>query len=202
MATVTSPPPSVTSDVPQHHQFTVEQYHRMIDAGILKTGDRLELLDGWIVDKMTNNPLHANRVARLIRIFAPLSSDELVIRIQLPITLATSEPEPDLVVAKPPLEQYDERHPGPADILLLIEVADSSLAVDRNLKRAIYARARLPIYWIVNIPERRVEVYTQPRAGRNPTYRRSEMFGREANVPVVIDGREIAQVAVGELLPA
>src|SRR3954447_11323324 len=107
----------------QFHRFSVAEYHQMIDAGILTTNHKVELLDGWIVDKMTQNPPHVTVVTRLTRWLASiLPEDEWTLRVQGPITLSTSEPEPDVVLARGPDSSYEKRHPGPKDVALLIEV--------------------------------------------------------------------------------
>jgi Uma2 family endonuclease len=183
------------------HRFTVDEYHRMIEVGLLLEGARIELLDGWIVDKMTTNPPHAFTMVRLYRLFSKVCPDDLVIRTQLPITLVRSEPEPDLSVAVGPDAHYRKRHPGPRDLHLVIEIADSSLLDDRRIKGRLYAESRIPQYWIVNIVNFRVEVYTQPRAGKKPSYRHCQEYGRDDRVPLIFDEKEIAQIPVRELLP-
>jgi Uma2 family endonuclease len=202
MATATAAPPAFS---PAHartvYRFSVEQYHRMIEAGILTATDRCELLDGWIVPKMTHQPPHDSAIARLNRRLTRLLSDEWVIRVQAAITLATSEPEPDLAVVTGPEDLYDQRHPFPRDIALLIEVADSSLLSDRRDKGALYARARIPEYWIVNLVSAQVEVYTQPRSGKNPAYRQHDVHDSQDLVPLVLAGHSFGSLPVRELLP-
>jgi Uma2 family endonuclease len=202
MATVTTAPPEqVSPPASLLHRFTVEQYHRLIDNGVLTTEDRVELLEGWIVDKMPHNPPHDGTVSRINRRILRLLPENWLLRVQAAITLAVSEPEPDLAVVRGPEDVYFERHPGPRDIALLIEVADSSLLEDRRDKGLIYARARIPVYWIVNLRDSCIEVYTQPTAGRAPRYRRQHDFRRGESVPLILDGKEVAQIAVKELLP-
>jgi hypothetical protein len=183
------------------HRFTVDEYHRMIEVGLLLEGARIELLDGWIVDKMTTNPPHVFSLGRLYRWFNKVCPEDLIIRTQSPITLARSEPEPDLSLAVGPDSRYLKRHPGPRDLHLVIEIADSSLLDDRRIKGRLYAESRLPQYWIINLVDFRVEVYTQPRAGKKPSYRQCQEYGRDASVPLIIDEKEIAQIPVRELLP-
>jgi Uma2 family endonuclease len=116
--------------------------------------------------------------------------------------LATSEPEPDVAVVRGSDDDYSDHHPGPEDVPLLVEVADTSLRRDRGFKKAIYAKARIAVYWIVNLIDRRVEVYTQPTGpAAAPDYGQHQDFGETDQVPLVIEGREVARIAVSELLP-
>jgi Uma2 family endonuclease len=183
------------------YRFTVEQYHRMIETGVLRSGDRCELLDGWITEKMTQNPPHAVAIQLLDATLAGILPADWVRRLQSPITLSHSEPEPDVVVARGPVRRYLDHHPGPGEIALVAEVTDSTLAEDRTLKARIYAEARLPQYWIVNLVDRQVEVYSQPRAGRSPSYRLRQDFVAGDSIPVVTGGKQLGTIAVAELLP-
>jgi Uma2 family endonuclease len=202
MATVTAPAethrPADGRTVP--YRFTVDQYHRMIDAGVF--GDiRCELLEGLVVKKVTQNPPHGSAVTRLYRRLARLLSEAWTLRAQCPISVPGSEPEPDIAVARGPEERYDARHPAARDVTLVVEVADSSLDQDRGEKQRIYAAARIPVYWIVNLVEGQIEVYTLPRAGRSPAYRNRQDFRPGEQVPVVLAGKEVCRLRVRELLP-
>jgi hypothetical protein len=183
------------------YRFTVEQYHRMIETGVLTNHDRVELKEGWVVSKVTHNPPHAFAVWLLQNVLSPRLPAEWIMRAQLPITLTDSEPEPDVVVARGPGSRYATHHPHPRDIALVVEVADTSLAEDRELNCRIYARARIPVHWIVNIPEKQVEVYTIPRAGKSPEYRHRQDYGPESTILLVLAGQEIAAMPARELLP-
>jgi Uma2 family endonuclease len=183
------------------HRFSVAEYHRMIRAGILTEDHRVELLEGVIVDKMPHNPPHDGTITRIQRRLARQLSQDWLIRVQCAITTRYSEPEPDLAIVKNLEDVYFTRHPGPRDIALLIEVADSTLADDRQDKGSIYAHARIPIYWIVNLNDRTVEVYTEPKSGKEPAYRRHADYGIDAKVPLVLEGEQVAQIAASDLLP-
>src|SRR5690242_18522787 len=125
-------------------RFTVAEYHRMVQAGILPAGEACELLDGWIVPKMTRSPLHDLALG--------LAEDEIGRRLPLlwfrrsqsAVTTAESEPEPDLAVVRGRRRDYDTHHPGPGEMGLVVEIADSSLSQDRNVKGDLYARAGIP----------------------------------------------------------
>jgi Uma2 family endonuclease len=123
------------------------------------------------------------------------------LRSEQPITLSDSEPQPDIVLARGDHTTYRTRHPGPADIGLVVEVADTSLTVDRNDMARIYARAGLPVYWIINVVDRQVEVYTDPRpADPVPAYATRTDYRPGDAVPLVLGGRPIAQLPVDDLL--
>ncbi len=207
MATVTTrrrvrpePPAVPPPDLPLY-RISVEQYHQMIQAGVLREGERLELLEGWLVPKMTINPPHSVAIQLLDDELASRLPADWIRRWQSPIMTRDSEPEPDIVVARGPARRYRDHHPRPDEIALVVEVADSSLAVDRTLKGRLYARARLPIYWIINLVESLIEVYTVPRGGRSPVYRRRKDYGPRDAVPLLIGGQDCGTIPVRDLLP-
>lgn len=184
------------------HRFSVDQYEKMLEAGILRSEDRVELIEGIVVQKMTQHPPHAVAIDYTQDALRPLLPDGWRLREQKPIKLSNSEPEPDLVVVRGPLQRYERRHPGPRDIALLIEVADTSLEADRQEKGRTYARARIPVYWIINLIDRQVEVYTEPKGGKTPAYRRRTDHGIDARVSLIIEGNEVGQVSASDLLPS
>jgi Uma2 family endonuclease len=144
----------------------------IMSLGIIPEDVRIELIEGLLVQKMTRSPEHEYMITKLHELLVPLAGGQWIIRTQSAITLRGSEPEPDLVLADGPIENYEHRHPRGRDIGLIVEVADSSLAFDRGRKHRLYARTEIPVYWIVNLVDRQVEVYTEPTAGRSPTYRK------------------------------
>jgi len=181
-------------------RFSVEEYHRLIEAGILTEDDPVELLEGWIVQKMARNPPHDSTVDQTRELLEGILPAEWLVRVQSAITTPDSEPEPDVAAVLGPARRYADHHPGPAEIALLVEVSDSTLQRDREEKGAIYARAGIPYYWIVNLPERQVEVYSMPTA--EGKYRDRLDFKEDGVVPVMIGGREVGRIAVRDLLPA
>jgi Uma2 family endonuclease len=182
------------------YRFTVDQYHKMIDAGILTANDKVELLEGWIVPKMSRKPSPDTTLWLAQTTLLPLLPKGWILRIQSAITTADSEPEPDLAVAKGPGLRYYSAHPTPEDLELVIEVADTSVADDREHSGRIYARAKIPEYWILNIPEAQVEVYTSPKGGKVPAYRNREDYARPKSVPFRVAGDEVARVPVSDLI--
>ena len=183
-------------------RLRVEQYHAMIQAGILTDDDSVELLEGWLVFKMPKNPPH-RVTTRLVRTaLENILPPGWYVDSQEPITLSNSEPEPDIVVVRGDTRQYLDRHPGAEDIDLIIEVSDTTLQRDRTVKKRIYARAGIAIYWIVNLVEGMVEVYSQPMTEvEQPDYSQRLDFGRSAVISVIIEGVEIGAIDVNSLLP-
>ncbi len=184
------------------HRFSVAQYHAMIKAGILTADDRVELLDGWIIDKMTHNPPHNATITRANRRLSRLLPDQWLLLVQSAITLRTSEPEPDFAIVEGPDERYSRRKPLGREVRLIIEVADSTLLYDRHWKMRKYAQARIPEYWIINLVESCIEVYTEPKGGRAATYRKQKLYVVGQSVPLALDGQHIADIPVRDLLPA
>ncbi|MFN8491796.1 MAG: Uma2 family endonuclease [Caldilineaceae bacterium] len=183
-------------------RLSVEQYHAIAAAGILAEDDPVELLEGLLVYKMTKNPPHSVTTQLIQAAFQRILPNGWHIRAQEPVTLADSEPEPDIMPVAGDIRHYITRHPGPQDVGLLVEVADATLKRDRGSKKRVYARAGIAVYWVVNLIEKRIEVYTNPSGGaRKADYQTQQNYGLEAEVPVVIDEVEIAHLAVRELLP-
>jgi Uma2 family endonuclease len=168
----------------------------MYDAGLFRE-ERVELLDGEIIAMSPQNNPHASTVARITNLLIPSIGRKFSVRVQLPIHLDEwSEPEPDFAVCVHDPDDYASGHPEPAAILLLIEVADASLAFDRKRKRAAYARAGIPDYWIVNLPDRCVEASSRPDpAAKRYRVARRARAGDHLSLP---DG---SAVAVTDLLP-
>jgi Uma2 family endonuclease len=184
--------------LPRLHRFTVQQYDQMVETGILTTNDRVELLEGWIIEKMSQNPPHRSTVSRVIRRLSRILPDDWTLSCQAPIALSDSEPEPDIMIARGEESTYDDRHPTPSDLGVLMEVGDSSVLSDRRYKGELYAREKVPEFWLINVVERKVEVGTAPRRGK---YQKKVEYGENDMVPLVLDGDKIAGIPVRELLP-
>jgi len=195
------PQPPKPSPRSGFYRLSVAQFRRMIQTGILSEDDRIELLEGHLVPKMPPNPPHSSTVGRVTRRIIRVLPDTWQYRSEQPITLADSEPQPDICLARGNAGAYDHRHPTPADIGLVGEVADSSLDDDRDWKGRIYARANLPVYWIVNVVNRQVEVYTDPRpADPVPSYATRTDYKAGDSVPLVLDGQTVARLPGDDLL--
>ncbi len=193
-------PPAQTA--PQLYRLSVAQYHEMGRLAILTENDRVELLEGLLVEKMTIYPPHRWSVRKLYKALGRTVPPGWFEDSQQPITLDDSEPEPDGMVIRGDPDQYSGRHPGPEEVGLVAEVADSSLDEDRGRTKRIFARANIPVYWIVNLVDRQVEVYTHPSGpADDPDYRQRQDFGPADTVPLILDGQEVARIPVSELLP-
>ncbi|MFV9506274.1 MAG: Uma2 family endonuclease [Oscillochloridaceae bacterium umkhey_bin13] len=163
--------------LPSRKRFTVDDFARMREAGLLSEDDRIELLDGEIYVMSPVGPLHVAIVNKLNRILSQQLGDEAIVSVQNPIRLGdTGEPQPDLALLQPRADFYTTALATPAEILLLIEVADTSLAYDREQKLPRYAEAAISEVWIVDLASQTIEQYTQPLQGRY-TLVRTILFG-------------------------
>ncbi len=184
------------------YRLSVEQYHQMAAHGILTEDDHVELLEGLLVKKMTKNPPHiyaTNIVRDLLQTMLPQG---WFVNSQDPVITPDSEPEPDASVIRGHRRDYLQRKPGLGDAILVIEVADATLRQDRGVKKRAYAEAGIPVYWIINLNQRRIEVYTDPTGPvARPDYRQRQEYGVGDEVPVVIDGQAVGRIAVSEVLP-
>jgi Uma2 family endonuclease len=183
-------------------RFSVAEYHKLIQLGILTENDNLELLDGYLVHKMSRNPPH-DVALQLMQEGIPLRLPTgWCLRMQSAVTLSKSEPEPDGAVVRGTARDYITRHPGADDTGMLAEIADSSLDGDRLDKGPLFAAANIPCYWIINLVDRQVEVYTCPSGPTgNPSYAQRMDYRVGDQVPLVLDGVEVGRIPVQELLP-
>ncbi|MFZ4596944.1 MAG: Uma2 family endonuclease [Verrucomicrobiaceae bacterium] len=155
-------------------RLTCDRYHAMIQHGFLTEDDPVELINGYLVTKMSIGPNHGGTVNRLNRLLSKRLGDDVIIAVQNPITIHEySEPEPDIVVAKHRDDFYANRHPQPEDILLVIEVADTSLAYDRSAKIPLYAACGIVESWLVDLAQHEVTVYRQPAGA---AYAQSQVY--------------------------
>ena len=183
---------------PMRWRFTVEDYYAMAEAGILSSDERFELLSGEIFAMAPIGSRHASCVDRLTNLLAAQVGLRAIARVQNPVRLnGGTETQPDLMLLQPQAEYYSSAHPGPGDVLLLIEVADTTVDSDRYHKLPIYARAGIVEFWMVNLQEDCVEVYTDPSA-----------TGYSSRSVVGVDG-EVSptafadvSLAVGQIIPA
>ena len=144
-------------------RFTVNEYHRMAQTGILSENDRVELIDGEIVEMTPIGSRHAACVDRLNHLFTSQLEGQAIVRVQNPIRLGLhSEPQPDLALLRPRPDFYADAHPGPEDVLLVVEVAETSADPDRTIKIPLYARAGIPTVWLVDLSSSQIEIYTHP----------------------------------------
>lgn len=148
------------------HKLTVEAYHRMGAAGVFAPAARVELIQGEVVDMAPIGSKHASVVRRLNQRLGMAAGPRAVVAVQDPIQLDTStEPQPDLALLRPRADFYSERHPLPAEVLLIIEVADTTLRYDRDVKVPLYAQAEIPEVWLVDVDARSVTIHRDPANG-------------------------------------
>ncbi len=148
------------------HRFTVDEYHRMGEAGLFSEDDRVELLAGKIVEMSPIGPRHAGTVARLTTLFASQLGTEVIVWVQNPLLLRTedAEPQPDVALLRPRTDFYTRSLPEAPDVYLVIEVADTSVEVDRTVKLPIYARAGVYEAWLLDVATECLEVHRHPTA--------------------------------------
>jgi Uma2 family endonuclease len=160
------------------HRLTLEDYHRLGQAGVLGEDDRVELLEGQLVDMSPIGPRHALVVDKLMQRLVRAVTEEFWVRVQNPVALDSgSEPQPDIVLTRASWRGYPESHPGPEAIILLVEVADSSRDIDLGAKRELYARAGIREFWIVDLTTDIVLVCRNPRDGAYDSVTRIEPSG-------------------------
>ncbi len=181
----------------KRRRFTVAEYHQMAEAGILGEDDRIELVEGEIVEMTPIGHRHAACVKRITRAFYRVFDDVATISVQDPVHLSEyTEPEPDVALLNPPADSYLTGHPGPADVLLIVEVAQTSSEPDRRVKVPLYARAGIPEVWLVDLEQDTITLYRDPA----PTgYRTAQVVRRDERLaPAALPDRPLA---ASDLLP-
>jgi Uma2 family endonuclease len=175
---------------PARHRLDVGAYYKMAEAGILTQGDRVELIDGEIFDMVPIGSAHAGKTDRLNRLFARAAADGLAhVSVQRPLRLdAFNEPEPDVMLLTTRADDYQARHPNAADVLLLVEVSESSLVYDRGPKLALYAKFGVPEVWIVDLRGAAIEVYREPNGD---AYASMQRLTSGSLAPVLVPGAMI-----------
>ena len=181
------------------HRFSVDEYERMVEMGIVPEGRNTEFIRGEVVQKMPHGKLHDTSVEFLTEALFGALDRSVTIRCQSALRLADSEPEPDLVVCVRS-RQRGGRHPNPGETFLVVEVSDSSLAGDRSEKLELFAANGIVEYWIVNLPDECVEVHTRPVASEQ-RYDSRVVYSRGQNVPLAIAGLAPQAIPVDSLLP-
>jgi Uma2 family endonuclease len=188
-------------DVPIY-RLSVAQYHAMAKAGILTEDDPVELIEGWLVPKLTKHRPQTLATLLVREALGRLIASGWYVDSQEPVTTPDSEPEPDIIVVRGGPRDYTDRQPGPAEISLVVEVADASLDTDRGKKKRLSARIGIAVYWIVNLIDRQIEVYTDPSGPvAEPDYRQRRDYGPNDTLPVLLDGTPVGSLLVADLLP-
>lgn len=197
MTTTTTAPVKAPQATRESRKFTVDEYFRMVKAGILQEDERVELIEGDILVMPPMDYPHSSGIMRHIRIFRQFPVEQFALLIQAPLPLGSSSaPEPDLALLRYREDDYSDGFPSPDDVLLVIEVAYSSLAYDRDVKAHIYGRANIPETWVLNLPGDCIERFTEPEP---EGYAQHTVLRRGGKVtPVALPDMELA---VEDLLP-
>ena len=183
-------------------RFSVARYERMIETGILTPEDKVELLENYVLLKMPHNPRHDGTIDLVKAGFAGQLPPEWILRVQQTLALPESQPEPDIAIVRGTPRSFLLRHPMASDVGQLMEVADASLLRDQRDKTRIYARANIPCYWIINLVDQRIEVYTQPSGPTAiPSYGAFQTYQPGDMIPLILDGNVVANLSVSDLLP-
>ncbi len=210
MATVTETKPDAVETAPEPAEerprpylIDVEMYDRMIEAGVFAPDSRIYLWKGQLVEPMTKGYPHEHVVASLTALLVRLLPKGWHVRPGSPVRVGDySEPEPGFLVLRGESRDYLKRRPTARDTGLAIEVSDSSLRFDAGEKLREYASESLPAYWVVNIPNQRIDVYTRPTGPvEHPGYEECARFSLDDVVPVILDGKEVGRIAVKDVLP-
>ena len=187
---------------PQRRLWTVKEYYRAADAGVFRPDEKLELINGEVIRKASpQGSKHATSLEYMADAQATAFGSAGHVRHQLPLGLsADSEPEPDIAVIRGQRREYEDHHPGPGDVLLVVEVADKTLAFERGRKAALYAAAGIPEYWVVNLRQQRVEVHRDPVGSTGA--RCQDVFDRKPGETVSALAAPGVAIPVADLLPA
>lgn len=201
MSVDTISPPAEPPEGPLY-RLGVEAYFEMARLGILGPDDKVELLEGMLVEKMVKYPPHIHSTKRCFSLLTALLPPGWHVAKEDPIRVGTSVPEPDISVLRGQESDYREHWPDPHQVGLVVEVADASLARDRRTKRRICGGAGLAVYWLVNLVQRRIEVHIDPTGpGEAPGYRSVTNHLPDKTIPFFLDGVEVGRVAVADILP-
>ncbi len=196
-------PKAAAEEMPRPYRMTVDVYEKIVAAGIFGDTSPVFLWKGLLVLPMTKGPDHENALAEINAALVRITPEGWHVRPGSPVRLpGDSEPEPDVLLVRGTTRDYKNRHPSPRDLALAVEVSDSSLRYDSVEKLAAYAEAEIPVYWVVNIPRARIDVYQSPSGpAESPTYADHRSYRPEENVPIVLDGREVGRVPVADVMP-
>ncbi len=202
MSTMAPTQPALSLPLPPPEEvvrITVDRYEQMIESGSLGEDDPIELLNGVMVWKMPKSPQHSAVTRRCVRTIERSLPPGWHVHKEDPVRIPDyDEPEPDIAVVRGDDDLYLNRHPGPGDIALIVEIADSSLRRDRGEKREIYARAGIPAYWIINLVDRQIEIYSGPTTAAYPP---PTILKASDSVELMIEGRSAGRIAVADLIP-
>jgi Uma2 family endonuclease len=194
---------SIVPPEPTEYRFSVDEFFRLFTEGFFPPDARLELLEGTVVMMSPEKGGHFKCVMLCQDRFFKMLPDEWLLAVDRTLRLANSVLEPDFMILRGPIDAY-ESVPQPKDVVLIVEVADSSHRYDQKKKLSVYAAAGIPEYWIVNLVERKLEVHRRPVAAvgeQTARYESIDVLGPDASVDVVLDGTKVGTIAVRDVLP-
>jgi Uma2 family endonuclease len=196
---MTATQPFWVPSLPTLYRLSIAQYEAIVASGVFTKRDRLHLINGFLVAKMTEYPPHAAVCEGVRQAITPLLPPGWHVRGDKPLKIPNciSVPEPDVVVARGTWRDYNQRHPEPSQVLLVVEVSSSSLLEDRRMA-LVYGRGGVAVYWIVNLIDRQVEVHTDPGPDG---YRTVQVFSSDQAVPLFLEGTELGRITVTDILP-
>ncbi|MCA9263032.1 MAG: Uma2 family endonuclease [Planctomycetales bacterium] len=200
----------IAGKAPGLARLNVHQFHEMVARGVLSEGEPIELIEGLLVrkdrsdtggDPMIHGPRHARAITRWQRLERYFDETGFHVRCQLPVTLGDrSEPEPDGAVVRGSDFDFRNRHPHANDVILICEISDSSLDYDRGTKLVQYARAGIPTYWIINIPDQCIECHTSPGLSLGQ-YQQRTVFQVGDTISIALESNQTISIQVADLLP-
>ncbi len=183
------------------YRISVALYEEMIEAEVLGPADRIELIHGVLVRKMPTNAPHSFTAFELAAIFVALVGTKWAVRSQAPVVIPDdSMPEPDVAIAVGARRDYNFVKPTAAQMALVVEVSESSLRFDLGVKLALYAAAKIPEYWVVDLANGKLHVHTLPRGGEKPGYGSVTVLGIGDEVPLTLGGEAFGAIRVGDFL--
>ncbi|MCH7990387.1 MAG: Uma2 family endonuclease [Planctomycetes bacterium] len=197
-------PPTSTKTRPDLYRLSVEQYHQMISAGILTENDRVQLIEGALFEMSAMGTRHVMCIKLINQSLTAILPDGWHVGTQQPVTMQTSEPEPDLVVIRGQIRDFTNRHPAGPDVGLVIEVADTSLQMDREQKLPVYAQAGIAEYWVVNLNDNTIEVFRNPQPGSESNkagYQSQKILSASDKIAVALGDQSLGELKVSDLLP-
>ena len=206
MTSLTEAPPEVAvaraATVAYAYPISVAQFEAMDRHDIFAPDEKLELIHGLITRKAPIKPPHASATTRLMYLLSRRCPDGWLVRCQLPVALSDdSLPQPDFVVAQGQFAAYDDAHPTPSQTGLVVEVSETTLAFDLGVKLALYAAAKIPEYWVVDLANGKLHVHTLPRGGKKPGYGSVSALGLDDEVPLTLRGEAFGAIRVGDFVP-
>ena len=197
---IVASPSTTTTQEPQLYRISLQKYFEMAETGVFDSDSQVELLEGLLVSKMAQSPLHRFVLSITRRSLESLLSSGFHLEMQIPVVIGESCPEPDIAIIRGTPEDYAARHPDASEILLAIEISQTSLSSDRTWKKKIYAAGGIAIYWIINLEDRQIEVYSQPDPAAED-YHQHAIYSLQDKTPVIINQQEVGVLEVSQLFP-